>query len=752
MAQGGPPYLSPNAPNRVMSTLPGFEGRPALRAVRLEEGERIKVDGALDEAAWGRATPAGDFIQQDPGNGRPATERTEVRILFDKHSLYMGVKCFDSEPTKLKRNQMVRDGFLPADDRFMWTIDPLLNGVNGYFFETNPSGLMGDALIIGASNFGGNNVRGWDGIWYERVTRTGEGWFIEVEIPFQTLAFDAKAPAWGINFQRTVKRKNEESVWTGWNRNQNLQRMTNAGLLEGISEVTQGKGLAIQPYLIGKFQEAPPGTNNPFAVVAPNLRGSFGGDAIYSITPQLKATFTVNTDFAETEVDARQVNLTRFNVFFPERRTFFLEGSNFLSFGREPDSVVMPYFSRNIGLNVDGTTQRVNFGAKVTGQIGAYDLGFLQVETANNGDKAGENFSVFRGRRRFLTQSYVGAIFTRRAARGNLPEGRALSDGSTDDRYTTGADFSLATSRFRGNQNLELSGFYLWNSVNPLGTPLPVNGAGQAAYGLRLEFPNDRWSGRMAFREIQQNWNPAVGFIQRVNVRHYSPSVTFAPRPRNNRLVRRYVYSATLDMYTDLRNVTRTRTLDLNVFQMELQSGDTIQAHILPSYESPESNFQISKGIVIKQNSAYSFTRGYVQVNTNNRRFLAATAKYEMGDFYSENRKQAFLSLYMRPRPGVYVQADYEWNKVQLAEGRFSTNLYRAVVNTQFSPFISLANVVQYDNISRQMGWQSRFRWIVKPGNDIYVVYSRNWMSDPLVGLQTLSQNAASKIVYTRQF
>ena len=255
---------------------------------------------------------------------------------------------------------MQRDGYLPGDDRFSWTIDPLLNGVNGYFFETNPSGAMGDALIIGSL---GNPIRGWDGIWYERVQRTDIGWTIEVEIPFQTLASDSMAPAWGINFQRTVKRKNEDSLWNGWGHNQGLQRMTNAGLLEGISEVTQGRGIAIQPYVIGKYTDSPPGANPTESVVSPNLHGTIGGDVLYSVTPTLKAELTLNTDFAETEVDARQVNLTQFNLFFPEKRTFFLEGSNFLSFGREPDNLVTPYFSRNIGLTADGAApQRIVYG------------------------------------------------------------------------------------------------------------------------------------------------------------------------------------------------------------------------------------------------------------------------------------------------------------------------------------------------------------------------------------------------------
>src|SRR5688572_30145016 len=289
----------------------------SVPATRLAEGERIVLDGRLDEAMWRRAVPAADFIQIFPSNGSPATEPTEVRIAFDGNSLYLGVTCFDSEPDRWLGYERRRDQFLSSDDRFMWTIDTYLDARSGYFFEMNPSGLMADSLF----GVNGDN-RAWDGIWNAQVRRSEIGWTIEIEIPFRTLNFDPNSDTWGMNFQRTVRRKNEDSLWMGWARNQGLRRMTNAGHVTGIRDVTQGRGLDIKPY--GLFTSQSRGVGNSRRM---DEDGNAGVDLFYNPTPGVRANLTLNTDFAQTEVDQRQVNLTRFSLFFPEKRDFFLDGA-----------------------------------------------------------------------------------------------------------------------------------------------------------------------------------------------------------------------------------------------------------------------------------------------------------------------------------------------------------------------------------------------------------------------------------------
>ena len=443
-----------------------------MTAERLREGEGIELDGILDEPVWDRAIPATDFIQQDPDFGGTPTERTEVRIVFTSESLYMGVSAFDSEPDLLLGNTMKRDEFLSADDRFMWTMDTFLDQQTGYFFEMNPSGLMADQLM----QAGGGGERAWDGIWDAYARRHELGWTLEIEIPFRTLNFDPDAPAWGVNFQRTVRRKNEENLWTGHERNQGLRRMSNAGLLLGISDVTQGHGLDVKPYLAGSTVDVPGGTER----ATREREADVGVDLFYNVTPSLRANLTVNTDFAQTEVDQRLVNLTRFPLRFPEKRDFFLDGATFFDFasnpvqgggprrGFRPSGVprTEPFFSRRIGLGSGGQLQPVDVGGKLTGQAGAQDIGFLQVRTGEHRDGAGnpvsgEDFTVFRLKRRVLTQSYIGSFFSRRDDRA------AASAGGL---YTAGLDYRLATSTFRGSDQLSMSGYVLWNTQSRRGS------------------------------------------------------------------------------------------------------------------------------------------------------------------------------------------------------------------------------------------------------------------------------------------
>ena len=332
----------------------GNDARSAAAPVSLEAraltGDlAIDLDGRIDEAVWATATPITDFTQQEPVEGAEPSERTEIRVVFDEDNLYSGVILYD-DPEGVMAFQRERDAFLSTDDRLMWILDTFLDGRTGYFFEINPAGLMGDGIISGGGGgfrggggFGGSTSRAWDGIWEVRTAMRPDGWSAEIRIPFRTLNFDPNRSEWGINFQRTIRRKNEEILWRGYRRSEGLRSPVYAGRLTGLQDISQGVGLEARPSMVANWRNVP----------ADPVRNTYPTDVSldvnYSVTSSLRASVSVNTDFAELESDQRRVNLTRFPLRFPERRDFFLEGSGVFSFA--PRSGPSPFYSRNIGIS-----------------------------------------------------------------------------------------------------------------------------------------------------------------------------------------------------------------------------------------------------------------------------------------------------------------------------------------------------------------------------------------------------------------
>jgi len=714
-----------------------LNGRRSMTAIALTAEERIQLDGVMDEPVWQRAEPATEFVQMEPINGQPATERTEVRIVYTPERLYLGVICFDSDANGVIGFQRRRDEFLSSDDRFLWTMDPYLEERTGYRFGISPTGAMIDSLL----NNSGEDNRQWDGIWTARVRRTSRGWEAEIEIPFQTLNFNPNAPAWGINFQRTVRRKSEESLWMGHARNQGLERLSNAGRLVGIRGVNQGKGLEFKPYLLGTAFSSP-GTGREKTL----FKGDPGLDVFYNITPQLRANFTLNTDFAQTEVDDQQVNLTRFSLFFDEKREFFLEGASFFDFtsnqGFEDELRLFPFFSRRIGLSEDREPQQIDFGTRLTGQSGAQDIGFLHVRTGehelDSGLDPGDDFTVGRLKRRIFDQSFVGALLTRRGPREG---GHA--------RYTVGLDALLATSNFLGSQNLEWRMFMLGASNRP------GESGDRLAYGMEWDYPNDPWEMSFSFRGVGRNFDPDVGFVARTGYRRYSPRVEYSFRTETHPWIRSISLGTDLDWQTDQQNSLLTRKFEFTAFELLTHSEDELSLQITPTYERLEEDFEISDGIVLPDAAEYRFTTYRLEATTAERRKVGIEAGVEWGNFFSGTRQEYAVTLGLRPTAGVIINTEVEWNRVNLAEGRFQTRVYRFAPEWQFSPWIYLVNIFQFDSESRVLGWQGRFRWILRPGNDLYFVYTHNWRDNLDLTdrrFRTDSRRAATKFIYTYRF
>lgn len=724
-----------------------------LEAGRLVE-EGLHLDGRLDEEAWSRATPITDFRQQEPREGGQPTERTAISVLIDADNLYIGAMLYDSNPDGILAFQRRRDEGLGTDDRFMWILDTFLDGRTGYFFEINPAGLMGDGIItggggggFGGGGFGGGGVnKSWDGIWEARVHRSAEGWSAEIRIPFRTLNFDPTLDTWGINFQRTIRRKNEEILWSGYRRNQGLRRPIHAGRLTGLGGMSQGLGLEVKPYATTGFRTV---TESVDPTTYPR---DMGLDVSYSITPSLRAAVTVNTDFAEVEADQRRVNLTRFPLRFPERRDFFLEGSGVYSFANS--SGVSPYFSRNIGLS-GGEPVPIQYGARLGGQIGPTEVGLLQVSTGSQGVLPGEEFTVARVRQPIFEQSTIGAIYTRRST-------GADSTGFTPDvRHTAGVDLDLFTSRLFGDKNAQFEAFAVWNSDPDAGLPgAPTKAlADLSARGLRFDFPNDTWSGHLSYREFGSAYDPAVGFVTRNGFRRIEPSLNFGPRPQNIDWLRRMQFGVTFRSMWDLEGPLLERTWDFNLLELQFESGDNFEISYQRQFEYLDEDFEVSDGIDILQGD-YNTAEFQAQLRTAGRRKVSGRVEWTRGDFWNGDRASYQVNMTVRPNPGISVGGGYELNDVTLPQGSFRTNLTNLEGAWDISPWASLTGNVQYDDVSELVGLFTKFRWILKPGNDLFLVYTHNWMDfraldalDPRApGFQTLSRGGTVKANYTYRF
>jgi hypothetical protein len=728
-----------------------------MRAFRIPEGQQIDLDGSITEEIWKQAVPITDFTQQEPVEGGEPSERTEIWVAYDSDKLYIGAIIYD-DPDGILAYQKQRDAFLSTDDRFMWILDTFKDGRTGYFFEINANGMMGDALLGGGGGRGGGgdfggggggSNRAWDGIWEVRTAIRPDGWSLEVEIPFQTLNFDPSSEEWGINFQRTIRRKNEEIYWRGWHRNESLQRPINAGTLTGLTGLSQGIGLEAIPSTIASWRNTPTDTDPT------TYPRDLSLDLNYSVTSSLRASVSINTDFAEVESDQRRVNLTRFPTRFPEQRDFFLEGSGIFSFA--PSSGPEPFFSRNIGL-ASGRQVPINYGTRVTGQVGRTEVGFYQVgtgeltyfdETAGDIVLPSEQFTVARVRQPFFEQSTIGAIYTRRSTFENV-DGFAPEIG-----HTAGVDMQLNTRHFMGDHNADFEAFFAWNS-NP--DPTVVRSTGDlSARGFRFNFPNDVWSGHLSYREFGDDYRPTAGFVSRNDFRRVEPRIGWSHRPENIDWLRKFDVSVQFRNLTELgTGILEEREWDFNVLGLNFESGDNISLNVKRVYEYLDADYEISDGIDILAGEYETWEYG-IRGNTTGRRKISIFGGVGWSGFWNGNRKNGSARVTLRPNPSLSLSTNFQYNDVTLPQGDFQANLYEVEANLNPTPWVSVTGQVQYDDVSGLVGFFGRLRWIVKPGNDIYLVYAHNWqnLGEGLLDnrdLITLSRGGSIKLNYTYRF
>ena len=702
------------------------------------KSEDIKLDGKLDDRFWSDVTGISDFLVQEPVEGGEPTEKTNVKVAYDENYLYIGAIFYDSNPDGIKAFKMRKDAPLNTDDRFMWILDTYLDGRNAYFFEINPRGLMGDGLLtIGQ---GRSLNKDWDGIWRPWTYIGDFGWSAEIRIPFHTLNFDPKTSTWGINFQRTIRRKNEEILWSGHKRNQGIYRPQDAGRLTGLNNISQGLGLELVGYGKAealKVQNESEGDYN-------NSQSLDGGlDVNYNITPGLKASLTVNTDFAETEVDDRQINLTRFPIRFPEKRDFFLEGANIFRFA--PSSGVYPYFSRKIGLR-SGNPIPILYGGRVIGKIGKVEVAAQQVRTRETDNFNSEDFSVIRLKQNFLKESSIGVLYTRR----HTNKGKEFVP-PLQDRNTLGVDLTLNTSTFLKNQNLQFQAFAVIHNPESPGE-INNNIWDRSARGLRFNFPNDPWSGSLSYREFGVNYDPAVGFSRRNSFRRVEPRIRFSPILEKSSTIRELQWEVSFENLMSLQWKKLTQNIRLTPLSIRFESGDEISYQIIRNFERLEYDFNIlgDNSIVIPVGN-YTNWSHQIELETANYRKIVYGIELKTEGFWSGNRTEYENELIFRPFPGINLNIGYIHSRVNLREGNFKTNLVRFLGDFDFTPFISFSSNIQYDDISENIGMNNRFKYTITPGSDIYFVYNHNWFNDD-GKYKTSSMMGATKITYTQRF
>ncbi len=689
---------------------------PVLQLKKLRG--KVKIDGVLQEAVWQKAARIPFLIQREPRQNTPASERTEVLIFYDEDYLYIGVKCYDSQPDRIVAYNMLYDFNLREDDYVEVLIDPFNDRRNAYAFAVNPNGAKKDGLVVNNSE---RLYDEWDGIWYAAAKRDSRGWYVEMAIPFKTLSYKPGEKVWGFNIRRYIKRKMEEDRWASPFLDVYFYKVSKAGFLAGIEGLRQGKGIDIRPYGLVGAERVEEGASE-------ELEFKSGLDVFYNITPSLKLSLTYNTDFAETEVDARRINLTRFPLFFPEKRRFFLEGSDIFKFTGQRRETFIPFYSRRIGL-LEGEQIPILGGVKLTGRYGNYNIGILDIHTRDYRDIPGRNFFVARITRNLLEESIVGLICT-------------YGNPTSDYRNAVfGFDFQYGTTKLFKNRNFFVLGYYLRSYSEDEGW--------DSLFGFKIDYPNDLIDTMFMFTQIGERFNPALGFVPRRGIRKYAYFFSYKPRP-SWKLVRQFFFELGFFYTTDLHG----RKLEWRVFTAPInlvtESGEHIEFNYMPHYDFLDIPFEIHEGIIIPPGE-YTMNRFRFELNTSDKRPVVFDLSIRFGEFYTGKATTVEAGIKIKPSKHLFFELVQEGNFVDLKEGSFTANVTQIRLNIYISPYITFQNYIQYDNLSRSWGINSRFRWIIKEGNELFLIYNEGW-TDVLDRWTSLYRKAQFKIQYTFRF
>jgi len=702
-----------------------------LKAVRT--AERVTVDGRLDEPAWSQAPVATGFIQNDPRPDEPASEKTEVRVLYDNENLYIGVYAYDSETGRLIISDLSKDFNKDSGDSLDIVLDTFRDERNGYVFATNPAGAKWDAQM---ANEGRETNDNWDGVWHVQSRIVADGWIAEIAIPFRTLKFrEQDVQTWGINFQRKIRRKNEDSYWSPLPRIYSVERVSLAGTLEDLEGVKPGANVRVKPYVVGSFGQFSDGDKD--------YTGDIGIDAKYGLTTGLTWDFTYNTDFSQVEADEQQINLTRFSLFFPEKREFFLENSGIFQFGatdrfmptggggvaggtggpRQSGNDLILFFSRQIGLSQDGEAIPILGGTRLTGRVGTYELGLLNIQQRESGDINATNFTVARLRRNILSNSDIGVMLVNKEVQDSPHYNRVL-----------GAD-----ANFRFGQAV-MANAYLVKSFTPAGADKDLAGR------VGFNYKDNTWDLRASYISIQEDFVNEMGFASRLGIGKFAGYLGRLLRPQSvQKVIRQFNPHVHLDYIVDPDGNLDTRQADYHFmagFQdssfLEGGANTTLERFTQPFVINRNRNITIPPGV-------YRYNEYFVTGRSNNGRPISGNIRWSVGEFYTGYRHSYTVGGIFRFSHKLNTSFSYTHNNINLPEGHFKTNLLTTRFNYSFSTTMFLNALVQYNNDTRQWSSNVRFNLIHRPLSDVFLVYNERRNSE---GGDLIDRAVIAKITY----
>lgn len=701
------------------SISPGSADDSLTKSVCLQRtSEPPVIDGVLDDAVWAGATRIDDLHQFQPVDHGTPTEKSEFFLLFDDNYFYVAARLHDSDPDGIRARQLVQGQTLRFDDAIEFLLDPFVSRRTGFWFQLNPNGIRRDGLYESPTEIN----RDWDGIWHAEARIDDKGWTAEIAVPFKTLNFSPDISTWGFTIARTIARKKEEIAWASFNRALNPG---SAGSLECVTGLQQGLGLDIVPSVTARTQRDYSAGASQNEIV-PSL------DVYYKITPSLTAALTLNTDFSATEVDDRQTNLTRFSLFFPEKRQFFNQDVDIFSFGGLEENG-RPFFSRRIGLSDTGEPVDIIVGAKLTGRVGRWNIGVLNVLQDQYEDVDESNIFVGRVSANVLDESSAGFIVT---------SGDPTSNLSND---LIGVDFRYRNTRLMTGKTIQ--GMLWYQQSNTEGIT-----DDEEAYGWRLEFPNSvEWFGELGEWRIEENFYPAVGFVNRTGIKGQKAELGYTFTP-NGRLLRNIGFKSIYENIDNTDGELETRVFIFKPLVIETQFGDLFELRFKQFREVLDQEFEIHPGIIIPTGD-YSFSRTQIILESALERRFALNLDLAFGDFFDGDRSKIGTAIDWRPSRHLFLQLAYEYNDVRLPQGSFITRLARVRMDVAFNAKWSWLNTLQYDNVTDSAGLNTRVRYNPEAGQDLFLVINRQFDVDPLSkNISSTVSEAVIKVSYTFRF